>query len=366
MPNILQLSDNGDIKLNNNLYQVPTLLTYSGSVIKDHSGNVLLDLRDTLNTLKQPIIDYPADNTPDFTGVINAQILSNTDNLTYTTHDYSDWEIATDINFTNVVKSIYRTTSNLTKLSSIGTQPLTTYYVRVRYNVSGILSPWSVPKSYVTPGVVIAEPTVSVDNATATTNILASGFSITGSTETHLSTDWEVSYNRDFTNIVFSSINDTVNLTTIPVNVTLDANHIYYARVKFNTTTYTSPYVITSFLINTRTQQPTATITTTVSEGGVLTGTVTNFNYSNTYNIYAQLGTVKYGNNGTFVYTSPTTAISSTVTDTITIIAKQGTRDNSLPVNIPISITPVTSSADGTINNASFVTNVNSNVGFTL
>jgi len=100
MPNILTLSDTGDIHFNNVVYPIPTLLTYTNTVIKDHSGTVIVDLKNVLDTIQKPVMDFPNDNTPNYTGIVHSQVLLNGDNLNYVAHDYSDWEIASDINFT--------------------------------------------------------------------------------------------------------------------------------------------------------------------------------------------------------------------------------------------------------------------------
>lgn len=49
--------------------------------------------------------------------------------------------------------------------------------------------------------------------------LVSSAFALTNpaATDTHLSSDWEISTDPDFVNIVASSYNDQVNLTTFPV-----------------------------------------------------------------------------------------------------------------------------------------------------
>ena len=66
-------------------------------------------------------------------------------------HASSDWELATDPGFVNIVKSTLNDARNKVTWETNGLQVSTTYYLRVRYKASGdIYSDYSVPVSFTT------------------------------------------------------------------------------------------------------------------------------------------------------------------------------------------------------------------------
>ena len=65
----------------------------------------------------------------------------------------------------------------------------------------------------------------------------SSVFSTDGVTDTHEYTDWEVATDLEFTNIVRSSYNDNVNLTTFMPSM-LSAGSVYYVRTRYKGTSY--------------------------------------------------------------------------------------------------------------------------------
>lgn len=56
--------------------------------------------------------------------------------------------------------------------------------------------------------------------------------------DTHQSTTWEISTDEEFNNIIYSSVDDTENLTTLPViDTTIEMDEFYYIRAKFKSST---------------------------------------------------------------------------------------------------------------------------------
>lgn len=105
-----------------------------------------------LSPIKKPSITSPADGTTDFMGVITSSEYATNDKF-YGSHEATDWEISDKPDFSNIVYSSYNNTANLTSLdlSDKRLQPITTYYVRVRYKSMGHASVWSDPVSFTTP-----------------------------------------------------------------------------------------------------------------------------------------------------------------------------------------------------------------------
>lgn len=91
---------------------------------------------------------------------------------------------------------------------------------------------------------------------TAPTISLAAFSTSPANSDTHVSTDWIISSDPDFLSIIFQSLNDTVNKTSI-VPTGLSVGVVYYLRVRFHGSTYAdSPWAILSF--NTATQWSTS------------------------------------------------------------------------------------------------------------
>ena len=65
------------------------------------------------------------------------------------THEYTDWEIASDLGFTNIVRSSYADTVNLTTYMPSMLDSGTVYYIRTRYKGMHYgLSDWSIPVQF--------------------------------------------------------------------------------------------------------------------------------------------------------------------------------------------------------------------------
>lgn len=126
------------------------------------------------------------------------------------THASTDWQIATDAAFMNIVKANTSDPVNKTTWSVMNLTELSTYYVRARHR-GAFLSPseWSDAVMFVVPEVdtatgVIAKPTVESEvildplAGNITFNSSPFSFTISDGTETHVSSDWEVSTTNTF------------------------------------------------------------------------------------------------------------------------------------------------------------------------
>lgn len=112
-----------------------------------------------------PVISFStavsfAPNAPSFTNPTNGQTnvaLSNTFTASafsspgVDTHYSSDWQIATDAGFSNIIKSATDDTVNKTSWPVTGLVDLTVYYARVRYKGANFgYGNWSTPVSFTT------------------------------------------------------------------------------------------------------------------------------------------------------------------------------------------------------------------------
>jgi len=120
--------------------------------------------------------------------------------------------------------------------------PDTEHKIRIRdVSVRGAVSEFSEVVTFTTANIFVDEPTVSVEGGPSDVpeepQITTSAFSVTGDTDTHESTDWEVVRTSDSV-VVFSSTGDTSNLTSITVTTPLDVSEEYEFRARHNGATF--------------------------------------------------------------------------------------------------------------------------------
>lgn len=109
------------------------------------------------------------------------------------------------------------------------------YYVRVKdFCVEGYVSPWSnVHKFNTATGIPAATPTVTAqeDQIFRSVTLVGSAFAMSdGSSDTHKCTDWKI-YNGS--ELVWSSLQDTTNLTQIKTPEVLSENTTYNVEVRY-------------------------------------------------------------------------------------------------------------------------------------
>ena len=122
----------------------------------------------------------------------------------------------------------------------------TNYRWRCRdVSLSGEVSDWMTVVTFTTLGLSVSTPTITVEGGPSTVNrspVLTGSAYVTTptATATHLSTNWEVRKTSD-SSLVYSSYNDTVNLTSIQVPYDVLAVSTSYAfRAQYNSTVYGS------------------------------------------------------------------------------------------------------------------------------
>lgn len=150
-------------------------------------------------------------------------------------HLTSDWEVATDENFRDVIRSVYQSDIHLTTFPVEALPYNTTLFFRVRHNSDdGIISQWSEIVSAVTQVERVDIPVIlsPVDNATG----LERSFFVTTSTfstnarSQHLNTDWQIASDRNFVNIIHEKLSDSE--ATEWLTPKLNANTTYFIRAR--------------------------------------------------------------------------------------------------------------------------------------
>ncbi|MFK5883485.1 MAG: hypothetical protein QM489_03990, partial [Candidatus Izemoplasma sp.] len=245
--------------------------------------------------VNKPAITTPVDGAIDFNSGISASSFSSV--ITFNgVQDYVEWQLSTDSNFINIIDS-FTGASNFTSWSpSYGNNPLTKMYVRVRYGSDNHLSKWSDVISLTTADIYVETPIVTVSGGTSNVPLQptfnTSAFTIINGTDTHVSTDWQVSTTADFSNIVFESLNDTVNLTSITLTSDLSTDTQYYLRAKFNGSTYSSAYGNEVFTTANQTASPTLSGPTSANEWTSATITIVDYDATFTYVVTVPFGGV--------------------------------------------------------------------------
>jgi len=224
--------------------------------ITDDSGKLPeTSMPTTIWNIEQPSITSPTDGETDFTGTITSSPFTTTQTFCGN-HDFSDWEIASDENFTNIVESSYHDTTNLTSYTPTNLDPSTTYYVRVRYSSDNHISPWSEQVQFTTAANYIETPTVSCstgDSLYPTFNLTP--FNTFGYTDNWQSTDWEIATDSDFNNVIrsYTETNPDNQDTWSITDDLLSINSTYYVRARYNgdqghSSSWSDPYVLNTGL----------------------------------------------------------------------------------------------------------------------
>ena len=155
-------------------------------------------------------------------------------------HTASQWQIATDEAFTNIVFDSGVTQDDLEAISvspALASSTLHFWHVRYQGEVSGF-SDYSLATEFTTFAVGVDQP----DNLTPTngetgvlipTTLTASAFLAVNSADVHINSQWQIATDIGFSNIVQDSGDDPVNLESYPISPDLDFSVTYYWRVRY-------------------------------------------------------------------------------------------------------------------------------------
>ena len=217
--------------------------------IRDKSNNGYMSEWSDVTSFTTDEVDQPSITSPNdgATGVaLDADLVGDAFSTDISdTHDKSDWEVATDDTFTNIVFSSYDDTTNLTSITMSGLSTVTQYYSRVRYHGSSLgWSDWSTTVSFTTEDIYIQTPTNQSpsDGATdigETPTLNADTFNCVNGSDTHTSSDWQIYSDSSLSTLVWESVDDTTNLESIDVpSGNLSTSTTYYWRVRYTGSTY--------------------------------------------------------------------------------------------------------------------------------
>ncbi|MEC9305271.1 MAG: phage tail protein, partial [Pseudomonadota bacterium] len=197
-----------------------------------------------------PEITYPANAA---TGVDFEPDLSATSFLAYPeeydSHVSSQWQVATDSGFTNIVFDSGDDTDNLNAINlgahGVRLDSATRYYVRARFKGETLTSQWSDASYFNTALIYVRQPRI-ITPPDGETGIVeqptfqSDAFSVYGATDTHAATDWRLMDASG--NTVWESLNDSENLTSItpPKGVLQEGQTEYQVMVRYHGAEYGS------------------------------------------------------------------------------------------------------------------------------
>ena len=253
--------------------------------------------------IKKPVITNPENGVTDFNGVIEASEYETSD-LFQGEHQSSDWLFSKNEDFSTIEEdmSSYDDTENLTSYQINNIEPLTTYYVKVRYKSDNHVSKWSDAIQLTTPEAYIETPTITVaehSNPTDGVNLLATGseFTVVNDTDNHVSTDWILKDNQE--NILWQSLNDTENLTSVMIPAdNFPYPGEYKIEARYNGNIYQSQFG--SLVFNTADVFTSSTLLDILGDGSCVALYELEGNANDTGGVYhgQETGTVTYVDDG--------------------------------------------------------------------
>ena len=219
-------------------------------------GNIgwIIISEDSSDLVDRPTITVPTEGTADWHDTFTSSAFS-TDDSYIGTHDYTNWQISYTTDF--AIIQFESTNGNLTSWTQTISSSLQLAYIRVRHGSDYHLSSWSPTISFTTPNEYIQTPTNTLPTDTDTNigetpTLTANAFVCVNGSDTHESSSWQVSTDSGFVAIVYESLADTSNLTTIDIpGENLLVGTVYYWRVKYTGTTYGDSVYSTTFSFTT-------------------------------------------------------------------------------------------------------------------
>jgi hypothetical protein len=157
--------------------------------------------------------------------VVELPILINT-----TDHLSTDWQISDISDFSNIVFESLNDTNNLYTLSK-EINITGNVHVRVRFNINNELTDWAPPTEIAGGEIMVIEtPTISIigepNDIPTIPTIIGSSFNILEGNGSHTASDWIIKDPDG--NVVFESLNDSINLETITIPQGYLINTIVY------------------------------------------------------------------------------------------------------------------------------------------
>jgi hypothetical protein len=238
--------------------------------------------------VRQPLNTSPAEGSGSASVVPSLQAGSFTVIGGEDAHAASQWQVATDSNFSNIIHDSGETVTDLTshRVPSDTLQDQQTYYFRVRYKGETLgFSPYSKGTAFTTQAVpsapVITAPEDGASEVSGTPLLKTSSFFIPGGGDSHSRSQYQLATDAAFSNIAYDS-GTVTDLTqhTVPTGSALSPDTAYYVRARHQGVatgfgSWSNPVSFTTFTqyVNTPSIQSPSAGETDVPESPVITST---------------------------------------------------------------------------------------------
>lgn len=222
-------------------------ITYKAPMLSDDGGvffvngiRHLVKINPILRIPGTPTITFPV---VDLEANVKKQLIIASDwfsdHLEDSVQSYN-WQISKSPIFETLLQDVSLSTGSMNQYLLENITPGETFHVRVRVRGNyGYYSEWSYPRVIKRPVEQkpqkpnIITPSVDGDVNSKTLGFITTPFSGTAAGDTHLTSDIQLSTDIEFSNIIFESMEDSVNKTTFDITTPLrDIN--YYVRVRYH------------------------------------------------------------------------------------------------------------------------------------
>ncbi len=224
------------------------ILTLAGNPIADldavPKGYVDRALAISNALVRTPTHVTPADNAVSVSTTATLQA-STYYSLYGVAQSAADFQVSTDITFATTARSVTVGAVNSWTITPALTAA-TQYFWRCRFkDAENVYSAWSSPTKFSTGTTLITSPTITAPTAGATgigtsPTLTSSAFAVTGGSDTHQSSRWQISTDPTFATVTVDSGVSTTAKVSYTVSATLAFGVVYYARVQHTGATYGS------------------------------------------------------------------------------------------------------------------------------
>lgn len=205
----------------------------------------IADINDAVPMVKQPVNVSPTDGALNISRLSFTMVTTGYFGLYEIPQNASQFQIAKDSAFTELVYDTLFPTANASGAFSGALDLGARYYWRCRYrNLETVWGEWSKPTSFITTSSGIATPAMTAPSNDATNigqtpTLSTNAFAVVGGSDTHVSSDWQITSGPNGTGtVVFQSLNDATNKTSIAVPTgKLVVDTKYYVRARHNSGT---------------------------------------------------------------------------------------------------------------------------------
>lgn len=350
------------------VYQEVSMLKTVGSDINP-SEDVIDKNLSSISLIKKPVITAPNSGTVGFSGDIVLDAFTAKDDSYDGPHTSTDWEFATDFQFTNIVHTSMDDVNNLTSIHNFSVDDNTMMYARARYISNEYISHWSTPVAYRTNNIAISTPNILLANEGLIgrhITLILSSFTVTGGSDTLANTDWVIATDNLFNNIIYSSYDDTINKAQLDLPVTLEYNTNYYIKVRQKGNTYSSEWGYRTILTTNTVETPVISVSSGVASVGTLNGSISNYESDQSYFFTVTEGTITNNGDGTFTYNAPEAPGTDDKHIELKVMATRAGAVNSDYSIVNITVFHAGYFADDVMINLDFSSNVVYNDGFNL